>query len=172
MVHDDAPAVATLTVRALDAEDANGARALLLPAWDGEHPQVEAMLSRLDRAARQESAESLALVAVIGPTVVGLAIFGMVAGSLGTAAVHGVYVAEEIRGRGAGSALMRGLLKVLNADHARLLVAEVPDDDAHSVYRQFLSRQGFFMEGRVPDLVRDGVAMTLWRFEPPGMPQL
>lgn len=164
-MYDDAPGVATLTVRALDVEDATSARALLLPAWDGEHPHVEALLSRLDRAAAQEGADSLGLAAMIGETLVGIAIFGMVAGALGTAALHGVFVAEEIRRRGAGSALMRGLLKVLTSDHARLIVAEVAEEDSLSEYRRFLSRQGFFMEGRIPDLVRDGVAVTLWRRE-------
>lgn len=164
-MYDDAPGVATLTVRALDVEDATGARALLLPAWDGEHPHVEAMLSRLDRAASQAGAETLALAAVLEQTLVGVAIFGMLAGSIGTAALHGVFVAEEIRRRGTGSALMRGLVKVLTSDHARLIVAEVPEDDSLSGYRQFLSRQSFFMEGRIPDLMRDGVALTLWRRE-------
>lgn len=161
----DTPGSVTLTVRALDVEDATEARALLLPAWDGDHPHVEAMLSRLDRAARQESAETLALTAMLEQLMVGVAVFGMVAGATGTAALHGVFVTDEIRRRGVGAALLRGVIKVLDADHTRMLIAEVPDEGSLAGYRAFLSNAGFFEESRIPDLIRDGVAMALWRKE-------
>lgn len=165
-MYDDTPAVATIVVRALGAGDASAARALLLPAWDEGNPYIEGLLSRVDRAARQETAETLGIVGVIEDTLVAVALFGMVAGSVGTAALYGMFVGEDLRRRGIGAALLRGIVTILAAEHTRLLVAEVPDDPATlTVYRGFLRRQGFIEESRIPDFVRDGMALTLWRRE-------
>lgn len=164
MYDDTPPGVATLIVRALGPHDASLARAMLLPAWDEGNPHVEGLLGRLDRAARQESSEALGIVATIEDSLVGVALFGLVAGAAGTAALHGIYVAEDLRQRGIGSAMLRGIVKILIGERARLLVAEVPDDREHlAEYQGFLRKSSFVEEGRVPDLVRDGQGMALWR---------
>lgn len=154
---------ATLVVRALGQADVAQSRALLLVEWDLGNRYADAMLNRLDAAGAQRNAESLGLLATLDTQVVGLALFGMIAGAERTAMLHGILVADELRRRGVGAALLRGVTKILRAERTRLVVAEVPDDALFLAdYQSFLARHRFTREGGIPDFVRDGVGMGLW----------
>jgi ribosomal protein S18 acetylase RimI-like enzyme len=144
-----------------------GVPPLIVRALD-ENPHLEPMLTRLDRAARQETSEALGLVASLGDTLVGVGLFGLVAGARGTAMLYGVAVLDELKRRGVGAALVRGMVKLLAAEKTRMLVAEVPDDgERTSGYRSFLRNRGFREEAEIPDFISDGVPLTLFRLDFP-----
>jgi ribosomal protein S18 acetylase RimI-like enzyme len=92
----------------------------------------------------------------------GVVLFGEVAGARGAGAVLWIAVPAQARRAGIGRALLRAATDALDADGARLVVAEVPSDREHEPVMALLRRSGFVREGSVPDFYRDGVALTLW----------
>lgn len=139
--------VAPLAPRDLDA-----ARELLA----GERPRE--LLERAIGGTR----ECLALAVTRDEALVGVALYGEVAGTARTGAVLWVAVAPGARGAGAGRALVESAVASLHASRARLVVAELADDAAHAPMLALLRGAGFDPEGAVADFYRDGVALTLW----------
>jgi len=120
-------------------------------------------------AAARASDEYQGLVAYDDASrVLGVALFGMIAGSVGTGALYAIAVAPDASRRGVGTLLVRQVVQTLGAAGARLVVAEWPDDERVAPVASLLAGAEFTEVGRVPDLVRDDVALRLWRATPKG----
>lgn len=125
-------------------------------------------MSALARALAGEDEESSGLLLVREREILGLILFGWVAGALGTAKVHFIAVTAAARLRGLGTHLFAAALETLRAAQARMLIAEVPDDPVLRTGVALLERCGFVEEGRVADFYRDGVDLRLLRLDLPG----
>jgi ribosomal protein S18 acetylase RimI-like enzyme len=151
-----------LLLQPLAAVTLPAARALFA-AELARHPYAERPLELLDAVAAG-SAEYRADVMLDGDRVAGAVAYGLVAGASGAGAVYGVCVTPTVRRRGMGARLVAHALGELRTLGARRAFAEVPDDPAALGDVLGLMRAaGFAEEARVPDLVRDGVAMLILR---------
>lgn len=156
--HSAAIRVAPLDPAALDQAALDSARALFA---DSGAPELVA--ERFERALG-ETPESRAVAAFDGDgNAAGIVLFGLVAGALGTGAVFWFAVRADRRRHGVGRALLALAKAELAAEGARIVIAEVPDDAA--AMAKMLTAGGFAPEGTVPDFYRDGVALTIWRYE-------
>lgn len=150
-------------MRALRGHDARSARSLIDGAFDGTRYH-ERMHELLANALRFDDDEHLGLVgaATDEPDPRALALYGTVAGASGVTRLH----ALVDDGRSTDAAVLRS---ILNASvHARMLVCELPDDAPFAHAARTLATVGFAEEGRVGDLVADGVAMRLLVCRPRG----
>lgn len=123
------------------------------------YADVPAYFLRL--ALEGRTAEARVIVFEQDAGVVGCAIFGEVAGSVGTGRVH--FIAATAAGRVAevDAKLCQAAVRDL-ADHgARLVVAELADDAALAAYGALLRTCGFSEAGRVDDYYHDGVALVI-----------
>jgi len=91
---------------------------------------------------------------------------GFVAGASGTGAVLWIGVRADRRRHGIARALLALAKGELVAEHARVVVAELPEDESTVSMIKLLAAGGFEREGVVPDLYRDGVPLTIWRWTP------
>ena len=105
--------------------------------------------------------ESRAIVADRASVVAGFALFGEVAGAIGTGRLHFIGVPAEERRHGVGAALCEAAVSQLSAEGARSVVAEMPDDPLLTGGRALLARCGFVETSRVPDYYSDGVDLVL-----------
>ncbi len=137
-------------MRAVVPGDAEPARALVLRQFGGT--RYEARLLEL-LASALVGADDRGVLALASGSPVGIALYGDVAGTAGTLKIHLV------------SAVQPGALRVLLAKAlrtpARLVVAEVPEDDHFAPMDAILAAAGFRVDGRVDDWVADGVGMRL-----------
>lgn len=117
-------------------------------------------LEVLDAALRFEDPEYMALLALDGDPqrLVGIAVFGTVAGAHAVVKLHGVITSEPAAAR----ALVDAVRQASEHSGERMIVCELPDDDAFATATAALLASGFTEEGRVPDFVRDGVALRLF----------
>jgi ribosomal protein S18 acetylase RimI-like enzyme len=100
-------------------------------------------------------------VAECGGAVVGVGIFGLVAGASGAGALHAIVVEPSWRRSGAGRALVGAAEATLREMGARFAMLELPDDPGElGGVAELLAAAGFRENARVPDLYRDGVALT------------
>jgi hypothetical protein len=150
--------------RALNAGDAAPARALVYAVL-GVTPYVDRVVELLDVAARGNDPEARALVIERDGTIAGLAIYGLVAGTIGAAKLHALVVDRGVSADDVGGRLTGAAASAATASGARLLIAELPDDPALGAVPAVLARNGFREEGRIADFFRDGVALTLLRRE-------
>jgi predicted GNAT superfamily acetyltransferase len=93
-----------------------------------------------------------------GKQLVGLVLFGTVAGARSVVKVHGI-VARE---RDVAVALLDAVRQASERSGERMIVSELPDDTPFALASEALEASGFAEEGRVPDFVRDGVALRLF----------
>jgi len=91
---------------------------------------------------------------------------GQVAGALGAGAVLWIGVRPDRRRHGIARALLALAKAAMVAEHARVVVAELPDDESTASMIKLLAAAGFEREGVVPDFYRDGVPLTVWRWTP------
>lgn len=105
--------------------------------------------------------ESRAVVAERDGEVLGFALYGEVAGAVGTGRVHFVGVTASSRLNAVGVGLCEAAVADLAAAGARMVVAELPDDALLVSGRALLARCGFAEVARVPDYYRDGVALVV-----------
>ena len=85
-------------------------------------------------------------------------------GATGAGRLHLVAVDTQSRSLGVGAALVARAVEDLIARGARFVIAEIPDDEtALDGYRSLLAACSFSEEARVPDLYRDGVALSFMR---------
>jgi hypothetical protein len=98
-------------------------------------------------------------------TIAALALFGAVAGVIGVRRIHAAVVAPSVSLADVGRRLVTAVLDGARREGARLVVAELADDPAVGQTRALLSSIGFDEEARVPDFYRDGVALSLFRFD-------
>ena len=145
-------------VRALMPEDADAARAVVSEQLAGTRYRVRA-LELLDSALQFEDPEYMALLAFDEGEqhLLGLVLFGTVAGARSVVKVHGI-VARE---REPAVALLEAVHHASERSGERMIVCEIPEDAPFAVAADALVASGFTEEGRVPDFVRDGVALRL-----------
>lgn len=124
-------------------------------------PYAEIPRYFLRLALEGRTAESRAIVAVRDDGLVGFILYGEVAGAVGTGRVHFVSVTASARLHAVGAALCDAAVTDLAARHARLVVAEVPDDPALAGGLALLTTCGFTEAARVADYYRDGVALLV-----------
>jgi ribosomal protein S18 acetylase RimI-like enzyme len=105
--------------------------------------------------------ESRAIVAVREGVVVGGALFGSVAGAIGTGRIHFITVASTARRLGIASRLCEAAVTDLSRRGARNVVVELPDDPAFIGGGELLARCDFVEVARVPHYYRDGVALVV-----------
>jgi len=157
-----------VTLRAATSDD--GARLLELVTdalGGGAYHELPLHFLRLVVSGRSED-ESRGIVAVRGDLVVGCALYGAVAGAVGTGRIHFIAVAAHARRLGIGARMCEAAVSSLAARGARSVIVEVPDDGAVSNGHRLLARCDFAEVARVPDYYRDGVALiVLSRGVPP-----
>jgi ribosomal protein S18 acetylase RimI-like enzyme len=107
------------------------------------------------------ASESRAIVAECAGAVVGFALFGEVAGAIGTGRVHFVSVISSARRHAVGTGLCEAAVVDLRAHGARLVVAEIPDEPSFFPGRRLLAHCGFSETGRVADYFRDGTDLVV-----------
>jgi len=105
--------------------------------------------------------EARAIVAERAGAVIGFALFGEVAGAIGTGRVHFVSVTSSVRLHATGVGLCEAAVADLAANGARLVVAEVPDEPSFLPGRTLLARCGFVEIGRVADYFRDSTDLVV-----------
>ena len=141
-----------------------GAARLLARAELAGTPYGEGPLETLERVlGTGGDDEARALAATRDGALVGLVVYGLVAGAQGAGRLHLVLVTASARLAGVGLQLCDAAADALRRAGARLIVAEVPDDPATAAGRELLRRAAFREEGRIPDFHRDGVALLLLR---------
>lgn len=117
----------------------------------------------LELAFEGRESESRALIAERAGDVVGFALFGEVAGAVGTGRMHFITVSAGARLHNIGTGLCELAVADLAGRGARAVFAEVPDDPRLTSGLALLTRCGFREEARVADYCRDGVALLLLR---------
>ena len=149
--------------------------ALFRPLVDGDRTVVRALVDQeaagtpyvpvvdyfLRLAFDGRADESRAIVADRGGEVVGLAVFGEVAGAVGTGRMHFVTVSASARLHAVGLGLCEAAVADMTSRGDRLVVAEVPDDANLTSGRALLARCGFNEVARVPDYYQDGVDLVV-----------
>ena len=154
-----------ISIRALAADTVGLARGLAQSSLDGT-PYAEHVLSVLYDAATAPGRESRALIVHSGShDLLGVVVFGEVAGALGTGKLHFVGVTAGARLQGIASRLINAAIAVLAQDGARFVLAEVPDDPRVAAMPELLLRSQFVEEARIPDFYADGVALICFRRE-------
>ena len=151
-----------MVIRPLHASEAAAGRSLVL-AVVGDTPYAVQPLSALDAALRGDAEESRALVAAEGTEIVGLALFGEIAGTIGAGKLHLAAVAAAARLRGVARGLLNAAVVDLASRGCRFVLAEVPGDPILVPGLELLARAGFSEEARVADYYRDGVPLLLLR---------
>jgi ribosomal protein S18 acetylase RimI-like enzyme len=121
------------------------------------------MLAPLDGAIRSETDEYRALIARDTGAVIGLIVFGEIAGAIGAGRIYCVAVDDGARRRGIASALIEAACTELRSRGARFVAIEMAQDPRLDAARAVAARAGFLAEGRVSDYVRDGVDLVLFR---------
>jgi ribosomal protein S18 acetylase RimI-like enzyme len=145
------------------------------PAVDGDRGVMNAFVAHdvagtpyadvpnyfLALALEGRSTDSRGIIAERDGEVVGVALFGEVAGAVGTGRIHFVSVSASSRLNSVGLQLCEAVVGDLTQAGARLVIAELPDDPILVSGRALLARCGFAEVGRVPDYYRDGVALVI-----------
>ncbi len=156
-------AAARLIVRPATVTDLSAALALVgeearKNPWIGRIPELFGSAVNGNRGS-----EYRAIVAEREGEIVGFAVYGMIAGTVGTGMLSAVLVGVRSRRAGIGTAVLRGAVNDLRTLSTRMIIAEVPKDVYLSRYRAFLNANLFFEEARIGDYYRDGVDMIISR---------
>lgn len=144
-------------MRALCREDAGAARAFVSRELDGTRYEAR-MLELLERACSANDAENRGLVAEDERDATrAVALYGAIAGTRGAARLQAMIGSDPE----ALDALAGAVVRALVPSEARLVVCELPEEPLFVAAREALRAASFVEEGRLPDLVRDGVALQL-----------
>ena len=95
--------------------------------------------------------------------MVGVAVFGCVAGAEGAAKMHGMAVAPDAQRHGVARALIEAFVAELQRRGARFVLVEFPDAPELAGGRTLLQHARFVEESRVKDYFRDGIALVFLR---------
>ncbi len=95
--------------------------------------------------------------------MVGVAVYGVVAGTEGAAKMHGMAVAPEAQRHGIARALIAAFSDDLHTKGARFVLVEFPDAPELAGGRTLLQQAKFVEESRLKDYFRDGIAMVFLR---------
>jgi ribosomal protein S18 acetylase RimI-like enzyme len=159
-----APALKRLEVRAAREEDLPAALKLL--EWERQkNPWMDRTRELLVEAVRGLGAEYLACVAERDGELVGFAVYGVVAGAIGTGTIAAILVGPRSRRAGIGHRLLEYGAADLASRRIRVLFAEVPGDTQLLRYRALLISYGFYEETRIDDYYRDGVPQIISRLD-------
>lgn len=105
--------------------------------------------------------DARALVAERDGEVLGFVLLGTVAGAVGTGRLLLVGVRSDARRNGLGVELCTAAATTLEAQGARTVVVEMPEDRSTTACRAVLERCGFVEAARVPDYYRDDVPLVV-----------
>lgn len=149
-------------VRELRPDDEAAARALVraVVAGTGHGSSCQ---DTLGVALSGGSEEMRGVVADHEDRMVGLALFGMIAGAAGTGRLHLLAIDPPLRRRGIGMGLADAADQALLNQGARVVIVELPDDPSFDAAKAFLRHRGFSVEARVADYYRDGVDLAILR---------
>jgi hypothetical protein len=139
-------------------EDADTARAFVRMQLAGTR-YLARLEEQLESALQFEDPEYMALLATGGDdeTLSALALFGTVAGARQCVKLHALVGGDAP----ALAGLMESIEQLCASSSERLVVCELPDDAPWSACAAALLASGYREEGRVPDYLRDGVALRL-----------
>jgi hypothetical protein len=155
--------VGSIVVRPLMPADAETARGVVADVYRGT-PYLSRVNEVLESALRFDDPEYLCLLAdrenIDAPE--GLVLFGTILGARRATKVHAV-VSTDPRVQ---LALVDAVHETCLHSGERLVVCELPHDRPFDVSAIALVARGFREEGRVDDLVRDGVALRLFVWRP------
>lgn len=151
-----------IELRALMPADADAARALVVAHFAGTRYETR-VLEQLDVALSFEDPEYVALLASEPGSdhLVGLALFGAVAGARRVTKLHALLGDDD-----ATCAALADTVRRVAADSGeRMVVAELPDDAPFRSAIVALRESGYVGEGQVDDFVCDGVGLRflVWR---------
>ena len=152
----------TVTLRALRADDGPVARAMALPEIE-RSPYGVSMRSALEAVLAGTDPDSRGLVAIHDGALVGIAIYGAIAGALGAGRLQLIVVDRDMRLRGIATQLVHGAIAALGAEGVRFVSVELPDDPALIAAKQLLLRCRLSVEATVADYFRDGVDLAILR---------
>lgn len=151
-----------IELRALMPGDADAARALVVARFAGTRYETR-VLEQLDVALSFEDPEYVALLASEPGSdhLVGLALFGAVAGAQRVTKLHALLGDDD----GTCAALADAVRNVAADSGERMVVAELPDDAPFRRAIVALRESGYAEEGQVDDFVCDGVGLRflVWR---------
>ena len=150
----------TTVFRAATHSDRNAVRALVDDAT-AETGYRDAPLYFFQLAFGDRPSEARVIIAERDGAAVGCALFGEVAGAVGTGRIQFVAVAASARRCGLGAGLCDAACGDLAARGARCVVAELPDDATLTAGRAMLAHCGFVEAARVADYYRDGVDQAI-----------
>lgn len=119
----------------------------------------------LEQAVRGASGEYDTCMVERDGECAGVGVYGMVAGTVGTAALYAVVVATSARQAGTGRAIVAYVVTDLTSRGVRLVVAELPGHESLSGYRSLLEEEGFVEESHVDDYFDDGIPLVQYRLE-------
>ena len=151
-------------IRDLQTADADAVRALALAAA-GDTAYAANMSAAIETAIAAYDPDARAAVAITGNQLIGLILYGSIAGAVGTGRVHLVITSPNHRRRGVATSLLQTSITRLAADGTRVIFVELPDDPALAPGKRLLLRAGFRVDATVPDYFRDGVDLTILRRE-------
>jgi hypothetical protein len=138
-------------------EDADAARAFVRVQLASTRHLARAE-EQLDSALEFEDPEYMALLALDDDdALLALALFGTVAGARQCVKLHAIVGTDER----AMTTLVAGIAQLCDRSGERLIVCELPDDAPWDRGAAVLLANGYREEGRVPDYLRDGVALRL-----------
>ena len=149
------------TIRAARERDLPAALALVR-AISGGARGLDRILELMDDAVRGTSGEYFACVAERAGECTGVGVYGLVAGTAGTAALYVLISADQ---ETTGRKMLERMLAHLTAMDVRLVVAEFPGDSSFAAYRPLLEAGGFVEESRVADYFEDGIPLVQYRME-------
>ena len=147
-----------LELRALMPDDADAARAFVSDQLSTTRYAAR-ILEQLDAALQFDDPEYMALLACAQPgeRLVGLGLFGTVAGARAVVKVHAIVGGDPQ----AADELLHAVHLASARSGERMLVCELPDDVPFANAARALAANGYAEEGRVADFVCDGVALRL-----------
>ena len=151
-----------VVLRAIVDSDAPAVRALAEPAIE-QLPWREGARSAVDALVTRRDPDSRGLVALDAEHVVGLVIYGAVAGAVDSGRIQLVIVAPSARRHGMGTRLVEAAAAALHRDGSHRIFIELPDDPALVAGMQLLVRCSFDVHARIADYVRDGVDLVILR---------
>jgi ribosomal protein S18 acetylase RimI-like enzyme len=129
----------------------------------GGSPYIEVPAYAIRLAFHGRASESRAIVAENDGSMVGFAVFGEVAGAIGTGRLHFVSVMPTTRRHGIGTRLCEAALADLASRSDRMVVIELPDAPVFAGGHAMVARCGFVETARVADYYADGVDLLVLR---------
>ncbi len=149
-------------IRALRGADADAVGDFASAALGRSRWEASARAA-LDRAVSGADPECRASAAFESDAMVGVVVFGAIAGSVSAGRVQLVVVHPAHRRRGIATALVETALESLAADGSRVAFVEISADPIFAAGKHLLVRCGFQVEATVADYYRDGVHLAILR---------